>query len=171
MEEQKINSHKLLTKELLTIEEEIPLKPDNHQRHNFKRLYTFNNYNRNSLFSLKKTNTTTPKAERTTSNKKELAFISPQKPSKKKTDTNLYLNNYLNSSIKNKKRQLYHNMIPKLYNYENEDDDLNTNYNSINMENKNYQRFNKQICKIYSLHQKTYDNTSIESIKKKDLIP
>jgi hypothetical protein len=123
MVELKINSHQPLTKELLTIEEEIPPKPDKFARHNFKRLYTFN-YNRDSLFSIRKINITTPKIERTLSNKKNTTYITPVKPAKKRTDTNIYLNNYVNSYSKNKKNKLYHNMIPKLYNYENEDDDL-----------------------------------------------
>ena len=166
MVELEINSHQPLTKELLTIEEEIPSKPNKFSRHSFKRLYTFN-YNRDSLFSIKKKNITTPKIERTLSNKKNTTFITPVKPSKKESETNLHLNNYLNSCTKNKKHKLYHNMIPKLYNYENEDDDLNTNCNSINMENKNFHRFNKQICEIYSNYQKTYDNSFLDSLRKK----
>ena len=165
MEEQKVNFHHPLSKELITIVEENAPKQNKNQRY-FKRLNTYNDFNRNSLFSIRKTNVTTPKIERTFSNKKENDFISPIKIEKKEKDSNFDLNNYLFTIEKNKKHKLYKNMIPNILTDENESEDLNTNYNSIKIENKNYYKFDKKINEIYSMYQKTYDS-SIETIKNK----
>ena len=167
MEEQKLNIHPPLNKELLTIQE-IPIKTDKYKRHILKRLYTFNDFNRNTLISIKKININTPKIERTSSNKKTSMSISPKKIPKRKTESNLNLKCYLNDLDKNKKIELYNNMIPKMLTYDNEDEDLlNTNYMSMKIENKNYHKFYKKIDEIYSMYQKTYGNNSVENLNKK----
>ena len=167
MEDQKLNIHQQLTQELITIEE-MPSKIYRNKFHNFKRLNTFNNFNRNSLFSIKKASSntnkiTTPKLERSNSNRKESSFSkSPKRTNKRKTDTNIELNNYFNIYKSNK-----NNNIPTISGYENEDEEnLNKNSKSVKIVNTNIQNFNKKIDEIYNMYQKTYENSSMESLNK-----
>ena len=137
MEEQNKNNHQPLTKELLTIEEN-PININKIQRNNVKRLYTFNFKN------FTKITKTIPKLERIHNNKKEILSQTP----KRKTDSNLSLNNYLNLNNleKNKKLQLHNNISPTLSSNNENDLMLNTNYNSSQIENKYFERFNQKIC-------------------------
>jgi hypothetical protein len=157
MEEQNKNNHQSLNKELLTIEEN-PIDINKIQRNNVKRLYTFNFKN------FTKITKTIPKLERIHNNKKEILSQTP----KRKTDSNLSLNNYLNLNNleKNKKLQLHNNISPTLSSNNENDLMLNTNYNSSQIENKYFERFNKKIIEFYSMYQKTYENNSMEDINK-----
>ena len=157
MEEQNKNNHQSLNKELLTIEEN-PIDINKIQRNNVKRLYTFNFKN------FTKITKTIPKLERIHNNKKEILSQTP----KRKTDSNLSLNNYLNLNNleKNNKFQLHNNISPTLSSNNENDLMLNTNYNSSQIENKYFERFNKKIIKFYSMYQKTYENNSMEDINK-----
>ena len=157
MEEQNKNNHQPLTKELLTIEEN-PININKIQRNNVKRLYTFNFKN------FTKITKTIPKLERIHNNKKEILSQTP----KRKTDSNLSLNNYLNLNNleKNNKFQLHNNISPTLSSNNENDLMLNTNYNSSQIENKYFERFNKKIIEFYSMYQKTYENNSMEDINK-----
>ena len=157
MEEQNKNNHQPLNKELLTIEEN-PIDINKIQRNNVKRLYTFNFKN------FTKITKTIPKLERIHNNKKEILSQTP----KRKTDSNLSLNNYLNLNNieKNKKLQLHNNISPTLSSNNENDLMLNTNYNSSQIENKYFERFNKKIIEFYSMYQKTYENNSMEDINK-----
>ena len=157
MEEQNKNNHQSLNKELLTIEEN-PIDINKIQRNNVKRLYTFNFKN------FTKITKTIPKLERIHNNKKEILSQTP----KRKTDSNLSLNNYLNLNNleKNNKFQLHNNISPTLSSNNENDLMLNTNYNSSQIENKYFERFNKKIIEFYSMYQKTYENNSMEDINK-----
>ena len=157
MEEQNKNNHQSLNKELLTIEEN-PIDINKIQRNNVKRLYTFNFKN------FTKITKTIPKLERIHNNKREILSQTP----KRKTDSNLSLNNYLNLNNleKNNKFQLHNNISPTLSSNNENDLMLNTNYNSSQIENKYFERFNKKIIEFYSMYQKTYENNSMEDINK-----
>ena len=160
MEENIIKSHhNNLSKELLTIEE-IPPKPDRNKRHNFKRLYTFNE-NRKSLYSIKKLNIS-PKMERLFTIKKDSLITSPNKNRRNKTSSNIELESYMTNYNKNKKK--YYNNSPAVSTTENEVN--NTNYKSLKIEKRTPFKLNDKINEIYTMYQKTYETNNIENLSR-----
>lgn len=148
MENQTLINNQTITSELITIEESK--SKTNQKRNSYRRLYTFNDAEANSLFRIKKMSKVSPISEETFPYK--LKPISPIQP--KKIHSNTKLHSYIFNTLNKKNHNIFSPLSSKTSDKEIENE-------------KQKVKLNSQIDEFYSRYQKTYENNSMESISRR----
>ena len=118
------------------------------KRNNFRRLKTFTGANTNSFLTIKKLSKINPISEEPFSFKLKPTSPNPAKTFKRKTDSNLH--SYLYNTLNKKSKKL---VIPSLSKNVKENEKVN-------------EKFNNKINEFYLRYHKTYENNSMENIRR-----